>query len=136
MPLAPYEDELIAAAAAARKRHFLPWRHRRAAASRDGSCRIFTGIPIGATMGRLSVCAEAVALARALIEGDGTVAVIVALRPRKPDEEPPHPAVAPPSGARREMRADHAHSTQVILPGAAGLVRVPASLLLPLPCLR
>jgi cytidine deaminase len=103
---------------------------------RDGSGRIFTGIHLGATVGRLSICAEATAVGRALIEGDGTVAVIVALRQPKPDEEPPHPAVVPPCGACREMLADHAPDAHVILPGPSGLVRLPAALLLPLPYQR
>ena len=70
-PLDPEDDALIAAAAAALRRHFHPWRHRLAAAARDGSGRIFTGLHLGATVGRLSICAEATALGRALIEGDG-----------------------------------------------------------------
>jgi len=136
LPLTEEDDALIAAAGAALRRHFHPWRHRLAAAARDGSGRIFTGIHLGATVGRLSVCAEATALGRALIEGDGTVTAIVALRYPKPDEEPPHPTVVPPCGACREMLADHAPAAQVILPGASGLVRIPAALLLPLPYQR
>ena len=136
LPLDAEDDELIAAAASALRRHFHPWRHRLAAAARDGSGRIFTGLHLGATVGRLSVCAEATALGRALIEGDGRIAAIVTLRQPKPDEEPPHPAVVPPCGACREMLADHAPDALVILPGPAGLVRLPASLLLPLPYQR
>ena len=136
LPLDPEDDALIAAAGAALRRHFHPWRHRLAAAARDGSGRIFTGIHLGATVGRLSICAEATALGRALIEGDGTIAAIVTVRHPKPDEPHRHPAVVPPCGACREMLADHAPDAQVILPGPNGLVRVPALLLLPLPYQR
>jgi cytidine deaminase len=126
----------VEAAEAALRQHFHPWRHRLAAAARDGSGRIFTGLHLGATVGRLSICAEATALGRALIEGDGTIAAIVTVRHPKPDEPHPHPAVVPPCGACREMLADHAAEALVILPGPNGLVRIPALSLLPLPYQR
>ena len=53
--------------------------------SRDG--RIWTGLHIGTTVGRLSVCAEAVAFGRALLDGDGTIQTAVAVRHPKPEEE-------------------------------------------------
>lgn len=113
-----------------------PWRHRLAAAIRDESGEIFTGIHLGATVGRLSICAEAVALGRALLEGDGTIASIVAVREPKPGEPATEPTVVPPCGACREMLLDHAKEAFVIVPGKGGLVRQPVSRLLPLPYQR
>jgi cytidine deaminase len=136
LPLAPEDEALIEAALAALRRHFHPFRHRLAAAVRDGEGRIFTGLHLGATVGRLSICAEAVALGRALLEGSGEIAAAVAVRQPKANEESAHPAVVPPCGACREMFADHAPAALVILPGPGGLVRIPASLLLPLPYQR
>ncbi|MGH7067798.1 MAG: cytidine deaminase [Acetobacteraceae bacterium] len=136
LPLAPEDDALIEAALRALRKHFHPHRHRLAAAVRDGAGRIFTGLHLGATVGRLSICAEATALGRALIEGNGTIAAIVAVRQPKPGEDATGPTVVPPCGACREMLIDHAPDALVILPGPGGLVRLPASLLLPLPYQR
>ncbi len=136
LPLAREDDCLVEAALAALCRHFHPGRHRLAAAARDRSGRIFTGLHLGATVGRLSICAEAIALGRALIEGDGEIVAIVAVRQPKPEENASRPAVVPPCGACREMLIDHAPGAWVILPGPGGLIRLPATLLLPLPYQR
>ncbi|MGH7079215.1 MAG: cytidine deaminase [Acetobacteraceae bacterium] len=136
LPLAPEDDALVEAAFAALRQHFHPERHRLAAAARDRAGTIFTGLHLGATVGRLSICAEATALGRALIEGHGGVAAIVAVRQPKPGEDATEPAVVPPCGACREMLIDHARDAMVILPGPGGLVRLPATLLLPLPYQR
>ncbi len=102
--------------------------------SRDG--RIWTGVHLGATVGRLQVCAEAVALGRAIMEGDGSVACAVAVRHPKPDEPSQDLAVVPPCGACREMLVDFSREAQVIVPLPAGLRRLPVSSLLPLPYQR
>lgn len=136
LPLTPEDEELIETAVAALGRHAHPWRHRLAAAARDGGGRIFTGLHLGATVGRLSICAEAVALGRALLEGDGEVRAIVAVREPKPGENAHHAEVVPPCGACREMLVDHAAAALVIVPGPDGLVRIPAALLLPVPYRR
>ena len=102
--------------------------------SRDG--RIWTGVHLGATVGRLQVCAEAIALGRAIMEGDGSVACAVAVRHPKPDEALQELAVVPPCGACREMLVDFDRDAQVIVPLPAGLRRVPVSSLLPLPYQR
>ncbi len=101
---------------------------------RDG--RIWTGVHLGATVGRLQVCAEAIALGRAIIDGDGSVACAVAVRHPKPDELSQDLAVVPPCGACREMLVDFDRAAEVIVPLPAGLRRVPVSSLLPLPYQR
>lgn len=101
---------------------------------RDG--RVWTGIHLGATVGRLSVCAEAVALGRAIMEGDGTVDCAVAVRHPKPEEAVREIAVVPPCGACREMLVDFGPDAAVILPGPHGLRRVPVKALLPFPYQR
>ena len=55
------DHELIAAANAVLEKHYRPFWHMVAAAIRSQDGRIWTGLHIGATVGRLSVCAEAVA---------------------------------------------------------------------------
>ncbi len=91
---------------------------------------------LGATVGRMSVCAEPVALGRAILEGDGTVDTIVAVRHPKPEETDREMAVVTPCGACRELIHDHCPEARVILKNGAGLVKVPARLLLPEPYRR
>ena len=101
---------------------------------RDG--RVWTGVHLGATVGRLQVCAEAVALGRAILEGDGTIECAVALRHPKPEESVREIAVVPPCGGCREMLFDYDRDAGVIIPVADGLRRVPVRELLPFPYQR
>jgi cytidine deaminase len=84
-------------------------------------------------VGRLQVCAEAVALGRAILEGDGSIAVAVAVRHPKADEEDREIAVVSPCGACREMIFDYAPEAFVIVPGP---VKLPVRALLPVPYQR
>jgi cytidine deaminase len=87
-------------------------------------------------VGRLSICAEAVALGRALLEGDGKIDTVVAVRHPKPDEADRELAVVSPCGACREMFLDHCADALVIMHGPTGLVKLPARTLLPSPYRR
>ncbi|MDX6501809.1 MAG: cytidine deaminase [Blastocatellia bacterium] len=130
------DHELIAAANAVLERHYRPFWHMVAAAIRSHDGRIWTGLHIGTTVGRLSVCAEAVAYGRALLDGDGTIRTAVAVRHPKPDEENRELAVVPPCGACREMILDHAPDAMVIVKDAEILIKLPVRILLPLPYRR
>ena len=130
------DHELIAAANAVLATHYRPFWHMVAAAIRSQDGRIWTGIHIGTTVGRLSVCAEAVALGRALLDGDGTIQTAVAVRHPKPEEIDRELAVVSPCGACREMIVDHAPGAKVIIKDSNGLVKLPIRSLLPLPYRR
>ena len=78
------DHALIAAANAVLERHYRTFWHTVAAAIRSKDGRIWTGLHIGTTVGRLAICAEAVALGRAILEGDGTIQTAVAIRHPKP----------------------------------------------------
>ena len=135
------DHALVVAAHDVLARHYKPFWHTVAAAVRSRDGRVWTGLHLGATVGRLSVCAEPIAFGRALLEGDGTVATIVAVRHPKPDELDRELAVVSPCGACRELFADHCPEARVILKApdgasAAPLVKVPARLLLPWPYRR
>ncbi len=130
------DHDLVAAAAEALARHYKLLWHTVGAALRGRDGRVWTGIHIGATVGRLSVCAEAVALGRAILEGDGTIETAVAVRHPKPDEHDRELAVVSPCGACREMLLDFDRNALVILRGPGGLTRVPVSSLLPAPYRR
>lgn len=135
-PLTRQDEDLLAAARAVMVKHYRPFWHMVAAAVRGRDGRVWTGLHLGATVGRLSVCAEAVALGRAILEGDGTVETAVAVRHPKPEETVREIAVVPPCGACREMLVDHDPGCMVILPGTDGLVKLPIRSLLPVPYRR
>ena len=136
--LGPASDDqaLVAAAHDVLTRHYKPFWNTVAAAIRGQDGRIWTGLHLGATVGRLSICAEAVALGRALLEGDGKIDAVVAVRHPKPDETDRTLAVVPPCGACREMLLDHCPDALVILHGPSGLAKLPVRQLLPEPYRR
>lgn len=127
------DKELIEIARAVLRGHYRPHWHTVAAALRGRDGRVWTGLHIGATVGRLQVCAEPSALSRALLEGDGTVATIVAVRHPKAEEDDQEIAVVSPCGACRELLADYAPDAFVIMPGG---LKWQAHSLLPMPYRR
>jgi cytidine deaminase len=125
--------ELIAAAQAVMQQHHRPFWHTVAAALRGADGRIWTGLHLGTTVGRLSICAEPVALGQAILAGGGEIVTAVAVRHHKPDEDDQSIAVVTPCGACRELLVDYAPDCMVIVPGD---MKLPASALLPLPYRR
>ncbi len=136
LPLLPSDHELIEAARAVLLRHYKPFWHTVGAALRSRDGRIWTGVHLGATVGRLSICAEAVALGRVIMDGDGTIECAVAVRHPKPDESVRDIAVVSPCGACRENLTDYDKDAMVIVSTPDGLRRVPVRTLLPLPYQR
>ena len=136
VPLSRADYELIEAARAVLLRHYRPFWHTVASAIRSRDGRIWTGIHLGATVGRLSICAEAIALGRAVMDGDGTVETIVAVRHPKPDESVREIAVVSPCGACRENICDFDPSAHVVVVTGVGLRRLPIAKMLPLPYRR
>lgn len=130
------DHALIAAARAVIEAHHRPFWHTVAAAIRSHDGRIWTGVHLGATVGRLAVCAEPIALGRAILEGDGTMTVGVAVRHRKPEEGAGAPDVVSPCGACRELLMDYAPDALVIVPSPAGPVKRPVRDMLPQPYRR
>lgn len=136
LPLRPVDVELIEAAKVVLLKHYRPFWHTVGAALRGRDGRIWTGIHLGATVGRLSICAEAVALGRVVMDGDGTIDCAVAVRHPKPDEAFREIVVVSPCGACRENLLDFDREAMVIVPTAEGLRRVPVRSLLPVPYQR
>jgi cytidine deaminase len=111
------DRELVAAARAAiEQRYRNEWQEVGAALrTRDG--RIITGVNIDAYLGRMAVCAEAVAIGRAITEaGDQGIETIVAVRHPKPDEPDQTIAVVSPCGSCREIIHDYDTKARVIVP--------------------
>jgi cytidine deaminase len=135
-PLSAADLELVDTARDVIARRYRPHWHMVACAIRSRDGRIFTGLHLGATVGRMQICAEAVAVGRLILDGDGTIDCAVAVRHPKDHEPNQQIAVVPPCGGCRELLTDFDPGADVIVPGAGGLVRVPVSLLLPLPYQR
>jgi cytidine deaminase len=111
------DRELIAAAREAiRGRYRDEWQEVGAALrTRDG--RIVTGVNIDAYLGRMAVCAEAVAIGRAITEaGNQGIETIVAVRHPKPGEKDQTIAVVSPCGSCREIIYDYDVKARVIVP--------------------
>jgi cytidine deaminase len=130
--LSKSDRELIAAATAAiRQRYRDDWQEV-GAALRTRSGKIFTGVNLDAYLGRMAVCAEAVALGRAVVNlGDAGIDMIVAVRHPPPDAKDQAIAVVSPCGACRELIFDYDPRARVIVPNGETPVVVPIGELLP-----
>jgi cytidine deaminase len=118
--LSKADNELIEAATAAiKQRYRYDWQEV-GAALRTRSGEIFTGVNLDAYLGRMAVCAEAVALGRAFVElGDEGIETIVAVRHPPPDEKDQKIRVVSPCGACRELIFDYDPKARVIVPNGA-----------------
>jgi cytidine deaminase len=130
------DHELVIAAHQVLAQHYKLFWHTVAAAIRGRDGRVWTGLHLGTTVGRLAVCAEAVALGRAVLEGCDGIDTVVAVRHPKPDELDRELAVVPPCGGCRELFLDHCPDALVIVHGPQGLRKVSIRKLLPLPYRR
>src|SRR5207245_3970534 len=111
------DQELITAAREAIKRCYRnDWQEVGAALrTRDG--RIYTGVNLDAYLGRMAVCAEAVALGRAITEnGETGIDTIVAVRHPEPTEPDQTVAVVSPCGSCRELIWDYDRNARIIVP--------------------
>ena len=91
------------------------------AALRTRAGRIYTGVNLDAYLGRMAVCAEAVALGRAVTEvGESGIETIVAVRHPRPTEPDQSIAVVSPCGSCRELIWDYDRNARVIVPGPGG----------------
>jgi cytidine deaminase len=126
------DQELIAAARAAiKQRYRYDWQEV-GAALRTRSGKIYAGVNLDAYLGRMAVCAEAVALGRAFVDqGDSGIDTIVAVRHPDPDEKDQTIAVVSPCGACRELIFDYDPKARVIVPNGVSAAAVPIAELLP-----
>ncbi len=103
------------------------------AALRGKSGRIYTAVNLNARyVGRVDVCAEAVALGMAIAAGEKELDAIVAVQRGTRGSRNPRGRIVPPCGVCREMFSDYAPELTVLLGGPKGsLVRRRAADLLP-----
>jgi len=130
--LSKADKELVEAATdAIRKRYRYDWQEV-GAAIRLRSGKIFTGVSLDAYLGRMAVCAEAVALGQAItVAGEFNIDSVVAVRHPPPEEKGRPIAVVSPCGACRELIWDYDRNARIIVPGPNGPVAVGIAELLP-----
>jgi len=90
--------------------------HHVGAALRTKCGKVISAVHLEAHVGRVAVCAEAVALGIAAVEGDLEIETMVAV-----DR---HGNVVSPCGMCRELISDHAPGCRVIVPVENGTVAV------------
>ncbi len=130
--LSKSDRELIAAATVAIKQRYRDDWQEVGAALRTRAGKIFTGVNLDAYLGRMAVCAEAVALGRAVVDtGDAGIETIVAVRHPPPTEMDQTVAVVSPCGACRELIFDYDPKARVIVPNGKSPAVVPIGELLP-----
>jgi cytidine deaminase len=105
---------------ALRRKH--EW-HSVGCALRTRSGRVFTSVHVGAYIGRIDVCAEAIAIGMGAAEGDSDIDTIVAVNKEG--------RVVAPCGMCRELIADYGPEARVIMPAAQGEMVMPIAALLP-----
>lgn len=118
--MTPTHDALIDAARQIIASRYRENYHHVGAALRTRSGKAFAAVHLEATVGRIAVCAEAVALGMAAAAGDTEVEAIVAVDVRG--------RIVAPCGMCRELLSDYAPDCEVIL-GEAEVV--PLAELLP-----
>lgn len=129
--LDPKDQALIEAARTQIRERYKENRHHIAAALRTRSGRIHTGIHLDTYVGRASVCAEAVAVGKAMAAGDTDIEAIVSVRHPRPREGNQEIQIVSPCGICREMLADFAPGCRVIVPVDGSIGEVDVKDLLP-----
>lgn len=131
--LSQLDIELIEIARDTIRRRYKPEWHVVGAALRTRSGKIFTGVHLEANVGRVAVCAEAIALGRAATEaGETDIETIVAVRHSGSPNADAEINVVAPCGMCREMISDYSPESTVLLPSpTGGIARKAISQLLP-----
>jgi cytidine deaminase len=129
--LDPKDQALIEAARTLIRERYKENRHHIGAALRTRSGKIHTGIHLDTYVGRASVCAEAVAVGKAMAAGDTDIEAIVSVRHPRPRESNQEIQIVSPCGICREMLADFAPGCRVIVPVNGEIGEVDVKDLLP-----
>lgn len=112
------------------KRYKEGW-HSIGSAIRTKSGKIITAVHIEANVGRIAVCAEAVAIGKAISEGHDDFDTIVAVAHPHPEDEGREIKVVSPCGMCRELISDYGKDVKVIYPTPDGIRKCDVLDLLP-----
>lgn len=122
---------VVAATEAIKKRYRNDWQEV-GASLRTRAGKRYVGVNLDAYLGRMAVCAEAVALGQVITElGETGIETIVAVRHPKPNDADREVHVVSPCGACRELIHDYDRNARVIVPGPNGPEVVQIADLLP-----
>lgn len=122
--LTPGDEELVRAARKIIALRADDGRHAIGAALRTRSGTTYAAVHLEATVGRVAVCAEAIALGMAAADGDTAIDAIAAVSRDG--------TIVAPCGMCRELISDYAPAARVIVPDPDGAGRaVPIAELLP-----
>jgi cytidine deaminase len=97
--------------------------HAVSSALRTRTGKIHEGLHLEAYVGRIAVCAEAIAIGAAAVEADPEIETIVAVDKNG--------QIVSPCGMCRELIADYSPQAMVILQDEAGVFKTPIKELLP-----
>jgi cytidine deaminase len=114
------DQRLVAAARRVIADNYEPDRHHIGAAVRMADGRVFGGVHVEAYVGRITLCAEAVALGAALSAGARDVRTVVAVAHSPRTNASLAAWVVAPCGMCRELISDFGPGAWVIVPSAAG----------------
>ena len=117
------DAELITTARDLIRRRFVEGRHHVGAALRTRSGGVFSGVHLEAYVGRIAVCAEAIAIGAAATAGDTDIETIVAVNERG--------EIVSPCGMCRELISDYSPSAKVLVRNGDVAIPVAVSELLP-----
>lgn len=112
------------------RRCYKPGRHHVGAAVRTKSGKIFSAVHVEANIGRITVCAEPIAIGKAISEGEDQFDTIVAVGHPGPRGRKDFRVVSP-CGMCRELVTDYGKNTKVIIPMNGKLQKVYMRDLLP-----
>lgn len=118
-----YDEDLIDAARKIIQLRFKENVHEVAAAIRTKSGRVFAAVHLEAYIGRIAVCAEAIALGMAAEQGDTEIDTVVAVNKIG--------NIVAPCGMCRELISDYSPDANIIIPVGSGYDVVKVSTLLP-----
>lgn len=115
--------DLVSAASRMIARRYREGYHHIGSALRTRSGKVYAAVHLEANVGRIAVCAEAVAIGMAAADGDTEIDTIVAVDPAG--------NVVSPCGMCRELISDYSPGAKVIVPGRDGPAIVEVLDLLP-----
>ncbi|AKG36170.1 cytidine deaminase [Paenibacillus durus] len=131
MPLEKADLELIEVAQNTIKKLYKDGKHHIGAAIRTKTGKIYSAVHLEAYIGRVSVCAEAIVIGKAISEGESDFDTIVAVRHPDPTQKEQKIEVVSPCGICRELISDYGTETQVILKGTDNYIKKKIHELLP-----
>ena len=107
-------------------------KHHIGCAIRTKTGEIMTAVNMEAYVRKVSICAEAIAIGRAVSDGEKEFETIVAVRHSAPGELGDYIKVVTPCGMCRELISDYCPDVDVIIPYESNIVKCNIKELLPL----